>query len=199
MIRTGETDMNALNTLKYVLVSMMLLATATGCQTFNTTTDYDSSFNFANYHTFSWVSKSPLISKSAEVSPLAEGRIMNAVKADLTQKGFRFVDDPAKADFVVAFTLGSRQQVRVTSNPYAASYGYGAYTWGRPYYQDIDVREFTQGRLAIDIFDVRIKEPVWHGHATKSISSSDQKNAEDVINKAVAAILKPFPPTSAAR
>ena len=71
--------------------------------------------------------------------------------------------------------------------------------WGGPYYQNIDVREFTQGRLAIDIFDVKQKQPVWHGHATKSISSSDQKNAEALINKAVAAILKDFPPTSASQ
>jgi Domain of unknown function (DUF4136) len=183
---------NPLNVLGIVLLCL----SATACETFNTKTDYDTAADFSNYHTFSWVSKSPLVSKPPEVSPLAEGRIMRAVSNDLTAKGFRFVDDPAKADFVVAFTIGARQQVRVTSNPYAARYGAGPYMWGRPYYQDIDVREFTQGRLAIDIFDVKRQQPVWHGHATKSISSSDQKNAEALINQAVAAILKSFPPGS---
>jgi len=190
--------MNALDILKYAVGIVVLSVFATGCETFSTKTDYDTSINFANYHTFTWISKSPLISKSPQVSPLAEGRIMRATQDDLTKKGFRYVDDPTKADLVVAFTLGARQQVRVTSNPYATSYGTGPYMWGRPYYQDIDVREFTEGRLAIDMYDVKIKEPVWHGHATKSISSSDQKNAEKLINEAVAAILKTFPPTSAA-
>ena len=182
---------------KPLLFAAVVCIFAAGCESITTKTDYDTSFNFSGYHTFSWISKSPLVSKSPEISPLAEGRIMRAVMNELTQKGFRFVDDPTKADFVVAFTVGARQQVRVTSNPYAVGYGAPPYMWGRPYYQDIDVREFTQGRLAIDIFDVRVKEPVWHGHATKSISSSDQKNAEELINKAVAAILKTFPPTSA--
>jgi hypothetical protein len=185
-MRLGET----------ILLSVVLVL-ASGCESISTKTDYDTAFDFSGYHTFSWISKSPLVSKSPEVSPLAEGRIENAVRSVLSGKGFRFVDDPAKADFVVAFTLGARQQVRVTSNPYAAGYGMRPYMWGGPYYQDIDVREFTQGRLAIDIFDVKQKQPVWHGHATKSISSSDQKNAEELINKAVAAILAGFPPTSA--
>ena len=183
--------------LKHLLGAVLLCAFATGCESISTKTDHDSTFNFSGYHTFSWISTSPLVSKAPETSPLAEGRIENAVKSDLTQKGFVFVDDPAKADFVIAFTIGSRQQVRVTSNPYSAGYGYGPYMWGRPYYQDIDVREFTEGRLAIDIFDVKLKQPVWHGHATKSITSSDQKNAEALINKAVTAILKTFPPKSA--
>ena len=190
--------MRLLDAFRWSVMVAMVCAFTTGCESISTKTDYDKSFNFSGYHTFSWISTSPLVSKSPEVSPLAEGRIENAVKSVLSQKGFRFVDDPANADFVLAFTLGARQQVRVTSNPYAAGYGTGPYMWGGPYYQNIDVREFTQGRLAIDIFDVKEKQPVWHGHATKSISSSDQKNAEALINKAVAAILKDFPPTSSA-
>ncbi len=174
--------------------AVVLGAFTAGCETIDTKTDYDNTFNFNDYHTFSWVSRSPLISKTPETSPLAEGRIQNAVKTVLTQKGFRFVENPAEADFALAFTIGSRQQVRVTSNPYAVGYGAGPYMWGRPYYQDIDVREFTQGRLAIDVFDVKRKQPVWHGHATKSITSTDQKNAEELINKAVTKILAGFPP-----
>ena len=180
--------MNRLQTdLRFLLAAAVLCAFATGCESISVKDDFDSSFNFSGYHTYSWISRSPLVSKAPETSPLAEGRIENAVKSVLSQKGFRFVEDPAGADFVMAFTIGSRQQVRVTSNPYAVGYGAGPYMWGRPYYQDIDVREFTEGRLALDIFDVKLKQPVWHGHATKSITSSDQKNAEELINKAVAA------------
>ena len=176
--------------------ALLLLVLAPGCESITTATDHDASFNFSGYHTFAWISRSPLVSKGPQTSPLMEGRIENAVKTVLTQKGFKYVEDAAGADFALAFTVGSRQQVRVTSNPYAVGYGAGPYMWGRPYYQDIDVREFTEGRLAIDIFDVKMKQPVWHGHATKSISSGDQKNVEEVINKAVAAILKTFPPMS---
>ncbi len=183
-----------LETFRSLTGALLLCALATGCESMTTATDHDSSFNFSGYHKFSWISHSPLVSKTPQTSPLAEGRIENAVKTVLSQKGFQYVENPNDADFVLAFTIGSRQQVRVTSNPYAVGYGAGPYMWGRPYYQDIDVHQFTEGRLAIDIFDVKMKQPVWHGHATKSISNADQKNAEELINKAVAAILKTFPP-----
>jgi hypothetical protein len=177
-----------------LLIALLVGLTVSACETFSVTTDYDKAIDFHNYHTFSWVSKNPLVSRAPDVSPLAEGRIQAAVMNVLTQKGFKFVDNPAKADFVVAFTLGSRQELRVTSNPYGTSWGAAPYMWGAPYYQDIDVRQYTKGRLAIDFFDVKLREPVWHGHASKSISESDRARSEEVINKAVAEILKSFPP-----
>jgi Domain of unknown function (DUF4136) len=191
----GETTMNIRRpSLSLAALACWVALVATGCETFSVTTDYDKSIDFGRYHTFSWVSKNPLVSKSADVSPLTEGRIETAVKSVLTQKGFQFVDDPAKADFAVAFTLGSRQELRVTSNPYSTSWGAAPYMWGAPYYRDIDVRQYTKGRLAIDFFDVKLREPVWHGHASKSITESDRANAAQVIDKAVAEILKSFPP-----
>ncbi len=177
-----------------LLGAILVCAFATGCESFSVKTDYDKAFNFSGYHTFSWVSQTPLLSKPAGLNPLTEGRIKMATKSDLTAKGFRFVEDPNKADFVVAFTIGTRQEVRVTGNPYAVGYGMRPYMWGSPYYQDIDVRQFTKGRLSIDIFDVKAKAPVWHGHAEKSISSSDQKKAEELIHEAVTKILATFPP-----
>jgi hypothetical protein len=182
------------NRLTCALVTISVCLLASGCESISATSDYDRSFDFSSYHTFSWISNSPLIGKTPETSPLSEGRIENAVTDVLTQKGYRFVDVGNPADFVIAFTVGARQQVRVTSTPYPGGYGMTPHMWGRPYYQDIDVREFTEGRLAIDVFDTRSKQPVWHGHATKSITSADQKNRDELINKAVAAILKDFPP-----
>ena len=176
------------------LAIALLAGVAASCETFSVTTDYDKSINFHNYHTFSWVSKNPLVSRAPDVSPLAEGRIQAAVMSVMTQKGFKFVDDPAKADIAFAFTLGSRQELRVTSNPYGTAWGTAPYMWGAPYYQNVDVRQYTKGRLAIDIFDVKLREPVWHGHASKSISESDRARADEVINKAVTEILKTFPP-----
>jgi hypothetical protein len=68
------------------------------------------------------------------------------------------------------------------------------YRWGGAYYQDIDVRQYTEGRLAIDVFDGKLKRPVWHGFATKTISSADQADPQKAIDAAVAAIVAEFPP-----
>ncbi len=180
----------------YALGAILVCAFAAGCESITVKTDYDQGFNFSGYHSFSWVSKSPLVSKPAGLNPLVQERLMRATKSVLTAKGFRFVEDPNKADFVVAFTIGTRQEVRATGNPYAVGYGMRPYMWGAPYYQNIDVQQFTKGRLSIDIFDVKAKAPVWHGHGEKSISSSDQNKSEELINEAVAKILASFPPGS---
>jgi hypothetical protein len=174
------------------LVSLLIAA----CESISARSDYDHSFDFTGYHTFSWISEKPMIVASPEVSPLAQGRIQKAITQTLATKGIRYVPDPANADFVIAFTVGSRQQVSVSSaSAYPYPIGYvGPHGWGSPYYQDIDVREYTQGRLAVDVFDVKLKQPVWTGIATKNITGSDQANPKELVEKAVAEILKDFPP-----
>jgi hypothetical protein len=48
--------------------------------------------------------------------------------------------------------------------------------------------------LAIDVFDVASRRPVWHGVATKTIHESDREDAGGTIKAAVDAILEGFPP-----
>ena len=64
-----------------------------------------------------------------------------------------------------------------------------------PYYwPNVDVEMYTEGMLAIDIFDNASREPVWHGWARKRILGADVANPETAINAAVSAILEDFPP-----
>jgi len=178
-----------------------LLALA-GCESFKVNADYDHDVAFGNYRTFSWISDRPMISKATEVSPLAEGRIQRAITDNLSSKGIRYVADQAKADFVVAFSVGAREKISVTSSPYPAGVwpgAYGYHGWGYGYYNDVDVRQFTEGRLAIDVFDVAQKRPVWHGYATKNVTSAMRKDPEKTVNEAVTAIFKDFPPGVAAK
>ena len=178
--------------------SAVLFATVAlqGCETINAQSDYDKSFGFAGYDTFSWISEHPLVASEAGVSPLAEQRLQRAFTDVMQSKGIRYVADAAQADFVVAFSLGSREKVSVTSTPMYGGYYTmrGAY-WGAPYYQDVDVRQYTQGRLSVDIFDVKERRPVWHGFATKNLTESVRADPEPVIREAMAAILENFPPT----
>ena len=56
------------------------------------------------------------------------------------------------------------------------------------------MREYTEGMLAVDVFDVEERRPVWHGVATKRISESDRDEIEATVKAAVDAILAGFPP-----
>lgn len=180
------------------LLSLMLGACASG---FKAVYDYDRTHDFSDHRSWAWISEHPMtIGEIATVpNPFIEPRIMSAIEDNLTAKGFARVDDTASADFVVAFTVGSRDKLRVDTYPtYYGGFGYPR-GWGGAYYgvgygTETRVREYTNGILAVDIFDVDQKVPMWHGVAEKSITSSDRKNIEETIKAAVTAVLGGFPP-----
>lgn len=182
------------------LVSLGLAACATG---FKATYDSDPSHDFSGYQTYAWISENPMIvgPTNRVPNPLLEPRIMATVERGLTTKGYRKVDDPDSADFVLSFTVGSREEIQVNSYPATyAGYGYrGAWGWGGPYYgmgmaTETQVRQYQKGMLALDVFDVEEHRPVYHAVATKSITESDRKKMDETIQAAVDAVLQGFPP-----
>ncbi len=181
-------------------LSLVLAACASG---FTATYDSDPSHDFSGYQTFAWMSANPMIvgPTNRMPNPLLEPKIMAAVEDSLVAKGFSKVDDPEAADFVLSFTVGSREEIKVNSYPSTyAGYGYrGAWGWGGPYYgmgvaTETQVRQYQKGMLALDIFDVKEHRPVFHAVAEKSITDSDRKKLDETIQAAVDAVLSAFPP-----
>ena len=186
-----------------IVSSLLLTACATG-KSYKTYDDYNPNINFSGYQTFSFISDNPMIVSSAQgaVSPLLQGRIMNAIRADLSRKGFRYVTDPESADMALSFTVGARDQIRVDQYPASYRTGYGSYYrgygYGMNYGTETRVRQYTEGQLAIDVFDVRSKTPAFHGSASTRVNSSDRENMEEFINNIVVETLDGFPPGQAA-
>jgi hypothetical protein len=180
------------------IASLGLAACASG---FKATYDSDPSHDFGLYKTFAWISPNPMIvgPTNRMPNPLLEPKIMAAIEDGLAVKGFSEVDDPEAADFVISFTVGSREEIRVDSYPATyAGYGYrGAWGWGGPYYgvaTETQVRQYQKGMLALDIFDVKEHRPVFHSVAEKSISESDRRKLDETVQAAVDAVLAAFPP-----
>ena len=185
--------MNAASRLRSLSLACLALAGLPGCETIRVVSDHDPSFSFAGYDSYAWISEHPMVSSERGLNPLLEGRIMAAIQDSLGQKGMKLVADPARADFVVAFGVGARDRVSVTSTPYPVAYR-GAWRWGAGYYNDVDVRQYTEGRLAIDIFDAAEKRPVFHGYATANISATtDPAKRQQMLRNAVSRILAEFP------
>jgi len=189
------------NFLGIVLAALMLGACAS---TFKATHDHDSGHNFSNYQTFAWISKNPMkVGKGVNTpNPLLEPRIMSALEKALVAKGYQYVNEVKNADFALSFTIGSRDEIRVDSYPsMSAGYGRGYpghWGWGGAYYgygTETSVRQYTKGMLAVDIFDVKDRRPVWHGVAEKTINEADREDAEGTIKAAVDAIVAGFPPS----
>ena len=186
--------------MKYLVLIACLLAW--GCQTTpQAITDFDPAVDFSRYQTFSWIDPHPLIRSVTQhpLSPLVEQRLMNNTRDALTRRGLRFVEDPMEADLVVAFTIGSRQGIRVTSHP-TRSFHRGprasrSYSW-RGYWRTstVHTRQYTEGQLAIDLFDVAEARPVWHGTTSRRVTQRDRAEPEAAIQAAVEAIIGQFPP-----
>jgi hypothetical protein len=179
-----------------VLLPIILVSLIAACATpMRARSDYDSRNDFSRYLSFAWINDDPLIAPAGSterVSPLNRRRIVEAIESQLAAQGFRKVSDEASADFIVSYTVGSRDRIDVQSYPVRFR---GAWGWGWTYVgRDADVSTYREGTLAIDVFDGRTNQPVWHGWATKRITERDVANAAEQIPVAVAAILEKFPP-----
>ena len=182
----------------FVLALAAALMTG-GCATLQVGSDYDRSANFANYQSFALM-KREHHGTNAATNPLVVQRAEDAIKAELQRKGYKLVGDPAAADFVVDFTIGSQERTDVNSypDPYVGpGWGWGRYGWwGGPYWgENLDVRQYREGTLSIDTFDAHTHRPVWHGWAKKDLSRSDIEHSDEPIRKAVQSVLAKFPPS----
>lgn len=192
-----------MTTRRYCLAVLAVMSIGiAGCASgFSATYDSDPAHDFSGQRSWAWISSHPMTvgTTTRMPNPLLEPRLMEAIEIVLARKGMTKVDRAEAADLVVAFSIGSREEISVDTYPtmyrgynYPRRWG-GAY-YGTAYATETQVRQYEKGMLAIDIFDVKKRAPVWHGVATKSITESDRKKMEETVDAAVAAVLENFPP-----
>ncbi len=163
-------------------LSLLLVLGISACATtLKSSVDVADHAMFGELKTYAWITDQPMFTSNAAspdvVNPLNEQRIRTAVEEQLQNKGYRQVSID-QADFVVAFTLGARDRVRVQQ--YYNDFGYGYYGYhhgfsrfnrfGRGFNAfgpSVSVRTFTEGTLAVDIFENTEKEAIWHGSVDK--------------------------------
>jgi len=149
--------------------------------------DYDPEYDFSKLKTFGFLP----IPAEAGIDQLNANRFGDAIKNEMTAKGYTVSEN---ADFGVAILFGKQTKTNITSY----GYGYGPY-WGR--YGgtgNIDVSQYDEGTLIIDVIDMNKKELVWRGTGKGAIDPNatvEERTAN--INNAVAQILAQFPPTPA--
>jgi hypothetical protein len=140
--------------------------------------------DFSKFHTYKWVD----ISGGAHPNQIVDQEIKQSVDSQLAAKGLTKVSDD-KADLYVGY------QVAVDQEKQWNAYGMGG-GWrmgggmGTATQSTINV-----GSLVLDMYDPSTKQLVWSGTATKTLDpSSKQEKNEEHLNKAMAKLLKNFPP-----
>ena len=176
---------------------LLLAWLVVGCVGIQAKSDYDPNARFDTYHTFAWTGEEPgrLPSEAGgerkPLDPLLARRIKEAIDTQLEAKGYKLTQDLEAADFAVSFSVGTREKIRVQSSP--SYYGRGYYGYGGWYAgSSVSAQSYTEGTLAIDIFDGKSHMAVWHGWATKRVSETSDR--AKVVDEVVSAILAKFPP-----
>jgi hypothetical protein len=150
-------------------------------------TDYDPTADFSQLRTYSWA----FTSVPRGMSPLLYERTRASIDRSLAARSFT---QASPGDFAIAFTVGARDRVDVTD---FGDFGpfFPRYHWQWRGAHRIDVRQFREGTLAIDIYDVATRRPIWRGTATQELPRNgvDQRQ----VDAAVDAMLRGFPPASA--
>jgi hypothetical protein len=183
----------------WVIATTLCLTALPGCATLDVGSDYDRAATFTQFHTFTIMRR-----EHRDVqNPLVATRAEDAIREELVRRGYQETNNPQAADFSVDFTIGSKERTDVNAypDPYlGAGWGWGRRGWwGGGYWGDnLDVRQYREGTLSIDVFDAKSHRPVWHGWAKKELNRSDIQHSEEPIRRAVAAVLAKFPPVGGA-
>ncbi len=155
--------------------------------------DYDRETSFAGYRSYAWMKANPLFVATIQpVNPNLEATLMSETAALLAAKGIRRVEKPEDADFVVSFTVGSRDNLQVNNYP-------GRYRLGRvgsAYPESSEVREVTTGAIAIEVFNQETGTRTWTGWATTGLTMDVRADSAPVVKEMVQLILEQFPPPS---
>lgn len=174
-----------------------VLAIIAGCATtIETGAHFDEAADFGAYETFSWIAERPYIGGDPAVrpTPAVETAIDSAIRHQLEKRGYRFVRDRDSADFVVAYTIGAREQIRPEDYP---SDFRGFMSWHVPgslqAVHDPYPHTYTEGTLSVDLFDRASGRPVWHGWAQKTITPADRRDPEASVSRGLDRIFREFP------
>jgi hypothetical protein len=180
----------------YLVIVLSLVFFALGCSSISVNMDYDKEANFAALKTFDWIPQPTNVVGNVDVArmrnDLVDKRIKSSVNNELAAKGYR--QDSNNPDFLIAYHIGLKEKVDVNT------YGYGYaprgryWGWGGSY---VDVYQYEEGTLIVDFVEATKKELIWRGAGTKTLESNPTpEKIEQNIGKAVAKILKKFPPTA---
>ena len=139
--------------------------------------------DFSKYHTYKWIN----IEGGAHPNQIVDAEIEQAVDAQLATKGLTKTNDE-KADLYVGYQIAVDKEKQW--NAYGTGRGVRFGGMGSATSSTINI-----GTLVLDMYDPGTKQLVWTGNATKTIdpSSSQEKNQKN-LNKAMAKLLKNYPP-----
>ena len=141
--------------------------------------------DFSKFHTYKWIT----IEGAKYPNQIVNQQIQDAVNSQLSAKGLTLTT-AENADLDVGYQVAVQQQQEWNA------YGTGGYRWGGGM-ASAQSSTINIGTLVLDLYDPSSKQLVWTGRATKTLNpSKDPEKNQKNLNKAMAKLLKNYPPKS---
>jgi hypothetical protein len=177
----------------YAAVLIGAVLVAAGCSSISVHQDFDTQADFGAYRTYQWLQQPTTAVGSAgaaqRTNTLLDKRIRTAVDAQLAAKGMTLVED--NADALVVYHTGLDRKIEVQD----WGYTYPRYPYGGWYGGQVDVYEYHEGTLIVDIIDNARDQLIWRGTATKVIDeTASPEKREANLNEVVARLFAKYPP-----
>lgn len=172
-----------------------------GCTSLRVTSDVNRAVaGSVQCHTFAWAGSfkgnSPM--RNGIANPVNESRLRGSVTAQLAAVGVQPAASADTADCLVGYGIGAQTGIE---GAYPVGWGwgwgygpgwgwrgaYGGYWgWDEPYV-------YHEGIIAVDLYDAKSKQPIWHASTNQSLYGATGPKAEQKIDRAVAAIFTKYP------
>jgi Domain of unknown function (DUF4136) len=175
---------------KYLIraAALAALCAASACSTLTVRSDVNSALiSQVHCNSYAWAGafrgNSPL--RDTIANPVNESRLRAAIATHV--RGGTVQDVGTSADCLVGYGIGSTSVVDPGWYGYGWGYPYGwGWGWPGPYV-------YREGIIAIDLYDAKSRQPLWHASVDQSLYGTSGAEAEKRIDAAVAAIFAKYP------
>jgi hypothetical protein len=180
--------------LRLILAVPVVAGTLAACSTLSVKSDVNTALvGNVRCNTFAWAGsfRGNSALRSTVANPLNENRLRAAIAAHLNTY---IQDAPGAADCLVGYGIGSTWVVDPGGPYYGYGWGpgwgpgWGWYGWGGP-----GPYVYREGIIAIDLWDARTRQPIWHASVDQSLHGVSGAEAQKRIDAAVAALFAKYP------
>ncbi len=190
--------------IKLLAAPLLVMLFLSSCSSVSVLSDYDKEANFGSYKSYAFYKTG--IDK-AQISDLDKKRILRAIEAEMTKRGFVKSENP---DLLVAIFTKEKKEVDIYNNN--NGWGWGGWGWGPSYGWGwgpgwggagwgggSQVSTSTEGSLYIDLVDAKSRNLVWQGKGVGNINNiKNIEKKEARIREFVSEILMQYPPNAVA-
>lgn len=193
--------MNKLQRHAHLLLVLLAVVGLQACAMTRVASDFRPQYDFLALHSFRMLPSPQPDEVVAQVSPLNLERIEAALQQELSGRYSLVTDSAAPADFLVQYHVLVKEKMQIMTNdfPFSRMCCYdrvvGPYGPYGPYGGSVDVNQYTEETLIVDILDGKTEKQIWRG-STRYVATVGKSPLEktEFLHKKVSEILSKFPP-----